>query len=74
MGFAELADKAAWTQHNYSKKFDKFWDFKDNVDRITESEVSPQEFINKYEKPYIPVIIKGVQNGWKAQQKWTIEV
>ena len=72
--FAELADKVAWTQHNYSKKFQSFWDFQDNVDRITESEVPSEEFIRRYEKPYIPVIIKGVQDDWKAQYKWTTEV
>lgn len=46
----------------------------DNVDRIEESKVPSEEFIQKYEKPYKPVIIQGVQNGWKAQYKWTIEV
>lgn len=44
------------------------------MDRIDESKVSTEEFIEKYEKPYKPVIIQGVQNGWKAQYKWTIEV
>ncbi|XP_003492749.1 bifunctional arginine demethylase and lysyl-hydroxylase PSR [Bombus vosnesenskii] len=69
----ELGDKAAWIQHGYSKKFESFWNFIDNVDRIDESKVSTEEFIEKYEKPYKPVIIQGVQNGWKAQYKWTIE-
>lgn len=72
--FAELVDKVAWSQHNYSKKFEEFWNFKDNVDRIVESEVSPEEFIRRYESPYIPVIVKGVQNDWKALHKWTTEV
>lgn len=72
--FLELGDKAAWTQHGYNKKFESFWNVEDNVDRIEESKVSTEEFIEKYEKPYKPVIIQGVQNGWKAQYKWTIEV
>lgn len=72
--FLELGDKAAWTQHGYSKKFESFWNVADNVDRIEESKVSAEEFIEKYEKPYKPVIIQGVQNSWKAQYKWTIEV
>lgn len=67
-------DKAAWIQHGYKKRFESFWDFKDNVDRIEESKVSSAEFIQLYEKPYKPVIIRGVQNDWKAQHKWTIEV
>lgn len=56
------------------KKFKPFWDFEDNVDRIEESKVTPSEFIERYEKPYKPVIIQGVQTDWKAQYKWTIEV
>lgn len=44
------------------------------MERIDESIVITEEFIEKYEKPYKPVIIQGVQTGWKAQHKWTIEV
>ena len=72
--FTELADKAAWTQHNYHKNFDKFWDFKDNAERVNESDLTIEEFIEKFEKPYKPVIIQGVQNDWKANHKWTVEV
>ncbi|KAL0107608.1 hypothetical protein PUN28_014721 [Cardiocondyla obscurior] len=70
----ELVDKAAWTQHGYIKNFQKFWEFQDNAERIDESIVTTEEFVEKYEKPYKPVIIRGVQNGWRAQHKWTIEV
>lgn len=70
----ELADKAAWIQHGYSKNFQKFWQFQDNAERIDESNVTTEEFVEKYEKPYKPVIIRGVQNSWRAQHKWTIEV
>lgn len=70
----ELADKLAWIQHGYSKNFQKFWQFQDNADRIDESNMTIEEFVEKYEKPYKPVIIRGVQNGWRAQHKWTIEV
>ncbi|XP_029163701.1 bifunctional arginine demethylase and lysyl-hydroxylase PSR-like [Nylanderia fulva] len=69
----ELADKAAWTQQNYSKNFQKFREFEDNAERIDESGVTTEDFIEKYEKPYKPVIIRGVQIGWRAQHKWTIE-
>lgn len=72
--FLELGDKIAWSQHGYHKKFASFWEFTDNVDHIDESLVSPDEFIEKYEKPYIPVVIRGTQRDWKAQHKWTIEV
>lgn len=44
------------------------------IDRIEEGKVPVEEFIEKYEKPYKPVIIRGIQKDWKAQHKWTIEV
>ncbi|XP_014239137.1 bifunctional arginine demethylase and lysyl-hydroxylase PSR [Trichogramma pretiosum] len=69
----ELVDKIAWTHLNYKKNFAVFWDFQDNVDRIDVNKVSLEEFILRYEKPYIPVIIKGVQSDWQAQYKWTQE-
>lgn len=70
----ELADKVAWSQHGYSKNFQPFWEFQDNAERVDESTMTMDDFVEKYEKPYKPVIIRGVQNGWKAQYKWTIEV
>jgi len=72
--FLELADKTAWIQLGYCKSFQKFGEFQDNAERINESDVTTEEFVEKYEKPYKPVIIQGVQNGWRAQHKWTIEV
>lgn len=72
--FSELADKVAWNQHGYSKHFQSFWEFQDNAERIDEYNVTIEDFIQRYEKPYNPVIIRGVQNAWKAQHKWTIEV
>ncbi|KAL9695607.1 hypothetical protein quinque_014892 [Culex quinquefasciatus] len=67
----ELADKVAWMQLEYYRKFDKFREFEDNVERIHVDEVSPEQFIERYESIYKPVVIEGVQNGWKALEKWT---
>lgn len=69
----ELADKAAWVQLEYHRKFDKFREFEDNVERIHVKDVSPQEFIDRYESIYKPVVIKGITDGWRAQYKWTPE-
>lgn len=69
----ELADKAAWTAHKYANHFEEYLKCNDNVERINESEVSPHEFIDKYEKIYKPVVITNVQTAWKANTKWTMD-
>lgn len=73
MLLAELADKAAWVQLEYYRKFAKFRDVEDSVERIHVKDVSPQEFIDRFESVYKPVVIEGIQDGWKAQYKWTLE-
>ncbi|CAD6994972.1 bifunctional arginine demethylase and lysyl-hydroxylase PSR [Ceratitis capitata] len=69
----ELGDKEAWSALRYYQRFDDFKNkFEDNVERIKEDEVSCEEFINRYEKPYLPVVIEGSQNEWQAVEKWTL--
>ncbi|KAM3967482.1 bifunctional arginine demethylase and lysyl-hydroxylase PSR-like [Aphomia sociella] len=69
----ELADKYQWTALKYVGNFEEFLKCNDNVDRINENEVSPEEFIDKYEKVYKPVVITNVQTNWKANHKWTLD-
>ncbi|KAG4075500.1 hypothetical protein HA402_003325 [Bradysia odoriphaga] len=69
----ELSDKGAWVALNYVDRFSEFKDFDDNVERINVNDVSCQEFIDRFEKLYKPVVIDGMQEGWKANQKWTVE-
>lgn len=59
--FLELNDRGAWTAHNYIDKFEPFWKFEDNVERINEDEVSCEEFIERFEKVYKPVVIEASQ-------------
>lgn len=59
--FLELNDRSAWTAHNYIDKFEPFWKFEDNVERINEDEVSCEEFIERFEKLYKPVVIEASQ-------------
>lgn len=70
---SELADKSAWVQLEYHRKFDKFREFEDNVERIHVKDVSPREFIERFESIYKPVVIEGITEGWKAEYKWTLE-
>ena len=62
-----------WTELEYGKNFDHFLKFEDNCERIHAPDVDCDEFIEKYEKIYKPVVITGIQEGWKAQSKWTLD-
>lgn len=59
--WTELNDKGAWTALNYVSKFDQFWKFEDNCERIHVKDVNCDEFIERFEKPYKPVVIEGIQ-------------
>lgn len=50
----------------YIERFHEFENFTDNVERINVDKVTSQEFIDKYEKPYRPVVIEGVQVNEKT--------
>ncbi|XP_058064498.1 bifunctional arginine demethylase and lysyl-hydroxylase PSR isoform X1 [Anopheles bellator] len=69
----ELYAKSAWVQLEYHQKFELYRNFDDNVERIDVAKVSQEQFIERYERTYKPVVIEGMQKGWKAEQKWTLE-
>ena len=71
---SELNDKGDWTQLAYVEQFDSFTTVADNVERIHIKDFPPNEFIEKYESQYKPVVICGIQENWKAKHKWTLEV
>lgn len=58
---SELSDKGAWVALNYVNRFSEFNDFDDNVERINVKDVSCQEFIDRFEKLYKPVVVEGMQ-------------
>lgn len=58
---------------NYADRFEPLTVFDDNVERIRAADVTCETFIEKYEKIYKPVVIEGVQDGWKALNKWTMD-
>jgi len=70
----ELSSRDMWVGKGYAANFDLSWNhIKDEIERINESEVSPQEFIDRYERPYKTVVIRGAQEHWQARYKWTLE-
>lgn len=40
--------------------------------RIHVDDVSPEEFVEKFERVYRPVVIVGATKEWKASYKWTM--
>ena len=53
---SELSTTESWTQQNFAKTYDLSFDkVNDTVDRIQAKDVSLEEFIERYEKPYKPV-------------------
>lgn len=73
MFFQELSASQNWSELGYADNFEPFTQFVDNCERIDATEVDLDEFIERYEKPYKPVVITKLTDAWKAQTKWTLE-
>ena len=68
-------DQDLWNVLNYHRNFDLDPSkINDNVPRIDVNEVSLEQFVEKFEKIYKPVVITGVTDNWNAKYKWTLSV
>ena len=71
----ELRGEYGWSKLNYCVNFPVAKEVvKDNVERINYKKTSHEEFVKKYERPSIPVVLVGAQENWKAAYKWNLEV
>jgi histone arginine demethylase JMJD6 len=64
-----------WTQHGYAWCRSE-WDGEgapENIERIDQSEVSEAEFIERFEKPALPCLIRGSMDRLGTKEKWTRE-
>lgn len=70
----ELATSDMWSAKDYRHSFDLSFDkVNDTLERINQDQVSEEEFIRRFELPYLPVAIEGVSKKWSANYKWTLE-
>ncbi|KAH9507405.1 jumonji domain-containing protein 6 [Bulinus truncatus] len=61
-----------WYAHNYSETFDLSKEIvRDNVERVDANQISVEEFQDKYERTYTPVVLANCQRDWAASYKWT---
>lgn len=71
----ELKNEDDWCRCSYWKSFPVSKEsVRDNCERISYLEVDEATFIERFERPRIPVVITDSQLDWQANKKWTIEV
>lgn len=71
----ELKGTDGWTKLNYVEEFEtSVGSVKDNVPRQDCNKISKSEFVEKFEKPRVPVVLTHTMDHWKGMRKWTVEV
>jgi hypothetical protein len=63
-----------WDKHQFAQQDFNIPASYDTLERIDYDKVSREEFIERYEEKSLPVIIRGVMEGWGACKNWNSEV
>lgn len=61
---------------------DKYWqrqaevlqECHDNIQRVHIDKITPDEFIEKFERGSRPVLIEGAADDWPARKNWQVKV
>ncbi|KAF9278507.1 jumonji domain-containing protein 6 [Mortierella alpina] len=62
-----------WDKHQFAQQDFTIPDSYDTMQRIDYDKVSREEFIEQFEEKNIPVVIRGVMEGWGACKNWNVE-
>ncbi|KAF9202068.1 hypothetical protein BGZ49_007752 [Haplosporangium sp. Z 27] len=62
-----------WDKHQFAKQDFTIPESYDTLKRIDYDKVSREEFIEEYEEKCLPVMIRGVTEGWGACNNWNSE-
>ncbi|KAF9956058.1 hypothetical protein BGZ70_010042 [Mortierella alpina] len=69
----EVLDIFQWDKHQFAQQDFTIPDSYDTLQRIDYDKVSREEFIEQFEEKNIPVVIRGVMEGWGACKNWNVE-
>lgn len=71
----ELKGDLGWSRLNYAETFPLGLELvRDSCERVSALDLDEQSFVERYEKPNVPVVITDTQLEWQAMRKWTVEV
>ena len=70
----ELKGELGWSRFNFYESSCCEDTVHDNVERISYAEVDEETFIERYERPNLPIVIDLGLETWEAKKKWTLEV
>ncbi|KAG0048448.1 jumonji domain-containing protein 6 [Linnemannia elongata] len=62
-----------WDKHQFAQQDFTIPASFDTLERIDYAKVSREEFIERYEEKSLPVVIRGVMEGWGACKNWNSE-
>lgn len=69
--------RGEWTKHGWASRAApdllSTQGLQDTLPRIAASDLTLEEFIERFERPKQPCIITGLCEGWRATQEWTPE-
>ena len=65
-----------WSKHGYARSdiiSHLRTTIRDMVPRVDAAETTPEQFIERFERPALPAVVAGLDRGWAAHERWTLD-